>query len=93
MHVNNGTVASFVDTLRLLHPYGKLISHDLFVTDVGAYRTAFKGPGKYEGSVVCWLNGPLLAHIGRRMGYDVHYAPFAHRSGTNIVTMTAQARD
>jgi hypothetical protein len=93
MQVNNGTVASFVDTLRLLHPYGKLISHDLFVTDVGAYRTAFKGPGKYEGSVVCWLNGPLLAHIGRRMGYDVQYAPFAHRSGTNIVTMTAQARD
>jgi hypothetical protein len=93
MHVNNGTVASFVDTLRLLHPYGKLISHDLFVTDVGAYRTAFKGPGKYEGSVVCWLNGPLLAHIGRRMGYDVQYAPFAHRTGTNIVTMTAQARD
>ena len=93
MHVNNGTVASFVDTLRLLHPYGKLISHDLFVTEVGAYRTAFKGPGKYEGSVVCWLNGPLLAHIGRRMGYDVQYAPFAHRTGTNIVTMTAQARD
>jgi hypothetical protein len=93
MHVNNGTVASFVDTLRLLHPYGKLISHDLFVTDVGAYRTGFKGPGKYEGSVVCWLNGPLLAHIGRRMGYDVQYAPFSHRTGTNIVTMTAQARD
>jgi hypothetical protein len=93
LHVNNGTVASFVDTLRLLHPYGKLISHDLFVTDVGAYRTAFRGPGKYEGSVVCWINGPLLAHIGRRMGYDVRYAPFAHRTGTNIVTLTAQARD
>jgi hypothetical protein len=93
LHVNNGTVRSFVDTLRLLHPYGKLISHDLFVTDVGSYRTAFRGPGKYEGSVVCWINGPLLAHIGRRMGYDVQYAPFAHRAGTNIVTMTAQARD
>jgi hypothetical protein len=93
LHANNGTVASFVDTLRLLHPYGKLISHDLFVTDVDSYRSAFRGPGKYEGSVVCWLNGPLLAHIGRRMGYDVRYAPFSHRAGTNIVTMTAQARD
>lgn len=93
LHVSNGTVASFVETLRLLHPYGRLISHDLFVTDTAAYRSAFRGPGKYEGSVVCWINGPLLAHIGRRLGYDVHYAPFAHRTGTNIVTLTAQARD
>ncbi|MGH3932730.1 MAG: hypothetical protein ACRDTF_22460, partial [Pseudonocardiaceae bacterium] len=32
MHVNNGAVASFVDTVPLLHPYGRLICHDLFVT-------------------------------------------------------------
>ncbi|HEY3894986.1 MAG TPA: SAM-dependent methyltransferase [Pseudonocardiaceae bacterium] len=93
MHVNNGAVASFVDTVPLLHPYGKLICHDLFVTDVHAYRTDFRGPGKYDGSVVNWLNGPLLAHIGRRKGFDVDFQRFAHRTGTNIVTMTAQVRD
>jgi hypothetical protein len=93
MHVNNGAVASFVDTIPLLHPYGRLICHDLFVTDVHAYRTGFRGPGKYDGSIVNWLNGPLLAHIGRRKGFDVNYQPFAHRTGTNIVTMTAQVRD
>ncbi|MGH3885806.1 MAG: hypothetical protein ACRDSZ_04415 [Pseudonocardiaceae bacterium] len=93
MHVNNGAVASFVDTVPLLHPYGRLICHDLFVTDVHAYRTGFRGPGKYDGSIVNWLNGPLLAHIGRRKGFDVDYQRFAHRTGTNIVTMTAQARD
>ena len=93
LHVNNGAVASFVDTLRLLHPYGALVSHDLFVTDVDSYRTAYRGPGKYEGSVVNWNNGPLLATIGRRKGFDVAYRPFSYRSGTNIVTMTAQARD
>lgn len=93
MHVNNGAVASFVDTIPLLHPYGRLICHDLFVTDVHAYRTGFRGPGKYDGSVVNWLNGPLLAHIGRRKGFEVDYQRFAHRTGTNIVTMTAQVRD
>ncbi|MGH3718987.1 MAG: hypothetical protein ACRDRI_09140 [Pseudonocardiaceae bacterium] len=93
MHVNNGAVAGFVDTVPLLHPYGRLICHDLFVTDVHAYRTGFRGPGKYDGSIVNWLNGPLLAHIGRRKGFDVDYQPFAHRMGTNIVTMTAQVRE
>ena len=53
----------------------------------------FRGPGKYDGSVVNWVNGPLLAHVGRRHGLDVHYEAFRHRSGGNIVTMTAQARD
>ncbi|MBV9060896.1 MAG: hypothetical protein JOZ09_17340 [Pseudonocardiales bacterium] len=93
MHVNNGAVASFVDTVPLLHPYGRLICYDLFVTDLHSYRTSFRGPGKYDGSVVNWLNGPLLAHIGRRKGFDVDYQRFAHRTGTNIVTMTAQVRD
>lgn len=46
MRVNNGAVASFVDTIPLLHPYGRLICHDLFVTDVHAYRTGFRSPGK-----------------------------------------------
>ncbi|MEO3887316.1 hypothetical protein [Nonomuraea sp. B5E05] len=93
MHVNNGAVASFADSLKLLHPFGRLVCHDLFVTDVQAYRTNFRGPGKYEGSVVNWVNGPLLAHVGRRNGFDVRYVPFAHRVGGNIVTMTAQVRD
>lgn len=93
MHVNNGAVASFDDTLGLLHPYGKLVCHDLFVTDIDGYHTTFRGPGKYDGSVVNWVNGPLLAHVGRRRGFDVHFEPFRHRGGGNIVTMTAQARD
>ncbi|WP_395104253.1 SAM-dependent methyltransferase [Actinomadura sp. SCN-SB] len=93
MHVNNGALASFTDSLSLLHPYGKLVCHDLFVTDVQGYRTSFRGPGKYDGSVVNWVNGPLLAHVGRRKGFEVRYAPFRHRGGGNIVTMTAQVRD
>jgi len=93
INVNNGAVASFADTLPLLHPFGRLVCHDLFITDVGQSRTGFRGPGKYDGSVVNWVNGPLLAHIGSRKGMDVRFAPFAHRKGTNITTMTAQVRD
>ncbi|MCE0768459.1 hypothetical protein LWC35_37035 [Pseudonocardia kujensis] len=93
MHVNNGALASFVDSLMLLHPFGKLVCHDLFVTEIDGCRTRFRGPGKYEGSVVNWINGPLLAHVGRRRGFDVQYEKFRHRTGGNVVTMTAQARD
>ncbi|MBW0105132.1 hypothetical protein [Pseudonocardia sp. KRD291] len=32
MHVSNGAVTSFVESLRLLHPYGTLVCHDLSVT-------------------------------------------------------------
>jgi hypothetical protein len=93
MHVSNGAVASFDDTLALLHPYGKLVCHDLFVTEIACYNTTFRGPGKYDGSVVNWVNWPLLAHVGRRRGFDVRHEPFRHRGGENIVTMTAQVRD
>jgi hypothetical protein len=65
----------------------------LFVTDVQGYRTGFRGPGKYDGSVVNWVNGALLAHVARRYGFDVAYEPFRHRAAGNIITMTAEARD
>ena len=93
MQVGNGAVASFTETLPLLHPYGRLLCHDLFVTDVEQYRSSYRGPGKYDGSAINWVNGPLLAQIGARRGFDVRFAPFAHRAGSNISTMTAQVRD
>ena len=93
MHISNGAASSFTDTLPLLHPHGLLLCHDLFVTDVHQYLDGFRGPGKYDGSVVNWVNGRLLAAIGSRRGFDVSFAPFAHRVGANVLTMTARARD
>jgi hypothetical protein len=93
MHISNGAAASFADTLPLLHPHGVLLCHDLFVTDVHQYLNGFRGPGKYDGSVVNWVNGRLLAAIGSRRGFDVSFAPFAYRTGANVMTMTARARD
>jgi hypothetical protein len=93
MHVSNGAVASFADTLPLLHPLGVLLNHDLFVTDPHQYVGGFKGPGKYDGSVVNWVNGPLLEAIGLRRGFDVGFAPFAHRAGSNVTTLTTSVRE
>jgi hypothetical protein len=93
MHVSNGAVTSFAETLPLLHPFGRLQCHDLFVTEPEAYHTGFYGPGKYDGSVVNWVNGPLLALIGNRRGFDVQIAPMPGRRGANVKTLTAQVRD
>jgi hypothetical protein len=92
MHVSNGALASFADTLPLLHPFGRLQCHDLFLTAPGGYLTGFHGPGKYDGSVVNWVNGPLLALAGNRRGFDVQIAP-NRRPGVNVKTLTAQVRD
>ncbi len=93
VHVSNGALASFADTLPLLHPMGLLECHDLFVTNLRQYATSFRGPGKYDGSVVNWINGPLLAAVGRRHGFDVTFSQFSHRAASNIVTLTTSLRD
>jgi hypothetical protein len=93
VHVNNGALSSFAETLPLLHPFGRLQCHDLFLDDVRRYHTGFFGPGKYDGSVVNWVNGPLLRHIAGRAGYDVRILPFAQRPSSNIKTLTAAVQD
>ena len=93
MHVNNGTLSSFADTLPLLHPFGRLQCHDLFLTDRRQYGTGYYGPGKYDGSIVNWVNGPLLQLIGSRRGFDVRFTPFSQRPTANVKTLTAQVRD
>jgi hypothetical protein len=93
MHVSNGTLSSFADTLPLLHPYGRVVCHDLFLTRHEQYRTGFYGPGKYDGSVVNWVNGPLLQLLANRRGFDVRFSPFKQRPSSNVKTLTAQVRD
>jgi hypothetical protein len=93
MHVSNGALSSFAQTLPLLHPYGRLHCHDLFLADIRGYRSGFFGPGKYDGSVVNWINGPLLHRLGSRTGYDVRIAPFVARPSANVKTLSAQVRE
>jgi hypothetical protein len=93
MHVSNGTLASFADTLPLLHPFGRVVCHDLFTTTPGEYHRGFFGPGKYDGSVVNWVNGPLLQLLASRRGFDVQFSPFSQRPASHVKTLTAQVRD
>ncbi|HEX4830365.1 MAG TPA: hypothetical protein VH478_04650 [Trebonia sp.] len=93
MQVSNGTLASFADTLPLLHPFGRVVCHDLFTTGTGEYRGGFFGPGKYDGSVVNWVNGPLLALLASRRGFGVQFSPFSQRPASHVKTLTAQVRD
>jgi hypothetical protein len=93
MHVSNGALSSFADTLPLLHPFGRLVCHDLFTTFPGEYRAGFFGPGKYDGSVVNWVNGPLLQLLASRRGFGVRFSPFTQRPASNVKTLTAHVRD
>jgi hypothetical protein len=93
MHVSNGALSSFADTLPLLHPFGQVVCHDLFLTGHDQYRTGFYGPGKYDGSTVNWVNGPLLALLASRRGFGVRFSDFKQRPGASIKTLTAQVRD
>jgi hypothetical protein len=90
LQVSNGAATSFADTLQLLHPDGFIFCHDIFTTDLDQYTTSFRGPGKYDGSVVNWVNGALLVALGRRHGYDVEFTPFGHRVESNVLTLTTR---
>jgi hypothetical protein len=41
MHVSNGALGSFTETLPLLHPFGRIQCHDLFLTGGTQYRSGF----------------------------------------------------
>jgi hypothetical protein len=94
MHLSTGAVRSFANTLPLLHPRGMFQVQDLFVTELEQYRGTFRGPGKMDGSIVNWLNGPLLRAVGDHLGYTVHLEPFRrYREKSNIVVLTTTQKD
>jgi hypothetical protein len=92
-HLSRGAAESFLNTLPLLHPRGYLQVQDIFVTSMDEYRLGFRGPGKLDGSVVNWVNGPLLRAVAARAGYDVHFAPFRYRPGSKTSILYTTQRD
>ncbi len=93
MHLNEMALKSFINTMPLLHPRGIFQIQDIFITELEQYYSAFRGPGKYDGSVVNWVNGPLLRLVANRHGYDVHFRPFTYRQNSNITILTTSMRD
>ncbi len=92
VHASTVAVESFAQTLALLHHQGALVAQDIFVSEISSY-SAFRGPGKLEGSVVNWLNGPAFQLVGERAGFTVDLTPFSYRSGSNTVVLQARPRD
>ena len=92
-HLSSGAAASFANTIPLLHPRGFLQVQDIFVTRMEEYRQGFRGPGKLDGSVLNWVNGPLLRAAGTRAGYDVHFAPFRYREGSRTSILYTTPRE
>ena len=91
--LSRGAAESFLNTLPLLHPRGYLQVQDIFVTSMEEYRQGFRGPGKLDGSVVNWVNGPLLQAVAARAGYDLHFAPFRYRPGARTSILYTTQRD
>ena len=71
MHVSNGAAASFADYAAAAAPARHAAVPRPVRDGHVAVPNGFRGPGKYDGSVVNWVNGPLLAAIGPRRGFDV----------------------
>jgi hypothetical protein len=92
VHASTVAVESFAQTLALLHHEGVVIAQDLFVREISQYA-AYRGPGKLEGSIVNWLNGPVFQLVGQRSGFRVTVEPFAYRQGSNTVVLSARPRD
>jgi hypothetical protein len=60
-------------------------------TSGGTRRSA--GPGTLGGSIVNWINAPILQLIGERGGFEVTVEPYAYRAGSNISVLSARHRD
>ena len=76
VHLNQAALNGFAQLLPVLHPQGTLEIVDLFVQRLEEYHQAFKGPAKYDGSTVNWLNGPLFRAVAERLGCTVRFQPF-----------------
>ena len=89
----NGAVKSFVHTIPLLHPKGLFEVQDIFTTSLDQYRHSFRGPGKFDGSLANWVNGPLLRHVAGRHGFNVEFTPFKYRKGSQTVILTTSMKE
>jgi 5,10-methylenetetrahydrofolate reductase len=76
VHVSQEALRGFLELVATLHPQGVLEVVDLFVQRIEEYRERFKGPAKYDGSTVNWLNGPLFRIVAEQCGYRVRFDSF-----------------
>lgn len=91
IQMSSVALESFANTIALLHPEGIFQVQDIFVRDLEQYRS-FRGPGKMDGSIVNWLNGPLFRELGERLGFHVQLEPFTYREKSNTIVLTTEPK-
>ena len=73
LHLSEGAIRGCLQLLMLLHPAGALEITDILLRESVAHRAAYRGPAKFDGSVVEWFNGALFQEFARRAYPDCRF--------------------
>ena len=65
LHTSERAICGCLQLLALLHPGGVLEITDILLREPTSHYAAYRGPAKFDGSVVEWFNGALFQEIVR----------------------------
>ena len=79
LHLSEGAIRGCLQLLALLHPGGALEITDILLREPVSHYAAYRGPAKFDGSVVEWFNGALFQELARHTypGCRFHPEPLA----------------
>lgn len=66
LHLSERAIHGCLQLLALLHPAGVLEITDILLREAAAHYASYRGPAKFDGSVVEWFNGALFQAFARR---------------------------
>ena len=66
LHLSERAMHGCLQLLALLHPAGVLEITDILLREAAAHYASYRGPAKFDGSVVEWFNGALFQAFARR---------------------------
>ena len=73
LHLSEGAIRGCLQLLMLLHPAGALEITDILLREPVSHYAAYRGPAKFDGSVVEWFNGALFREFARRAYPDCRF--------------------
>ena len=73
LHMSERAIRGCLQLLALLHPSGVLEITDILLRDLASHYATYRGPAKFDGSVVEWFNGALFQEFARRAYPDCRF--------------------
>ena len=73
LHLSEAAIRGCLQLLALLHPDGVLEITDILLREPVSHYAAYRGPAKFDGSVVEWFNGALFQEFARRAYPDCRF--------------------